>query len=312
MITRTVAMGGPGPHRRAGAAIVSDDTSTPMARPAANLCAELEFTSVDRGTGNEIMREQATPQAPPGDDGTIPEVERSLDTVYERVRNAILHGEIEPGSLMSQVQMARDLGVSRTPLREALRLLQHEGLVEGEPNRRVRVAALSVDDVEELYALRIVNEAIAVRVSVPEMTEDDLSRLRELLAEMDRLAELRDPDRWEIPHREFHRRLRAYAGARASRLLEDLSDHSERYRRVYLGGDPRAWSTGPREHTAIVDACAAHDPVAAAEQLARHLSRTALTVLMQIAPEHEPRVVRAAVRSVAGSDARQGGLNHAR
>jgi len=57
--------------------------------------------------------------------------------VYERVRNAILDGRLAPGAVMSQVAMAQELGISRTPLREALRMLQSEGLVEGEPNRRV-------------------------------------------------------------------------------------------------------------------------------------------------------------------------------
>lgn len=231
-----------------------------------------------------------------------PDGELSLDKVHDLVRGAILRGELEPGAIMSQVQMAQELGVSRTPLREALRLLQREGLVEAEPNRRVRVAPLSIADLEQLYTLRIVNEALGVRLTVPTMTPADTDGLRDLLAEMDRLAEERDPDRWEVPHREFHRRLVSGAGARPVRLLEELSDHSERYRRAYLDSGPRAWSTGPTEHAAILDACARGDAVEAAALLGRHLSRTALTVLMQIAPEHDPREIRIAVRSVMRAD----------
>ena len=70
----------------------------------------------------------------------------NVEEVYRRVREAILEGEIAPGTVMSQVAMADDLGVSRTPLREALRMLQSEGLVEAERNRRVRVAAISPVD----------------------------------------------------------------------------------------------------------------------------------------------------------------------
>lgn len=242
----------------------------------------------------------ATTPDPPSNQTSGPRIvaEKGLDAVHDRVREAILHGELAPGSVMSQVQLAQQLGVSRSPIREALRLLQREGLVDGEPNRQVRVADLSIADLEELYALRIVNEAMGIRASVPQMTEADIARLRELLDEMDSFANDRDPDRWEIPHRRFHWQLRSHAGERPNRLLEQLSDHSERYRRFYLDTGPRAWSTGPAEHAAIVEACAQGDHVAAAEHLARHLSRTALTVLMQIAPEHDPRLIREAVRSV--------------
>ena len=72
------------------------------------------------------------------------------DDVYQRVRNAILDGELAPGAVMSQVALAEELGISRTPLREALRMLQSERLVEAEPNRRVRVAPMSPRDMEEL------------------------------------------------------------------------------------------------------------------------------------------------------------------
>ena len=223
----------------------------------------------------------------------------SLDSVHARVRHAILHGTLEPGTIMSQVQLAQELGVSRTPLREALRLLQREGLVDAEPNRRVRVASISIEDLEQLYTLRIVNEAFGIRLTVPELTATDVEALRALLGEMDRFAAQRDLDRWEVPHREFHRRLVRGAGARPLKLIEELSDHAERYRRAYFDvGGPRAWSTGPAEHAAIVDACSRGEAGEAAELLARHLSRTALGVLMQIAPEHDPREIRAAVRSV--------------
>src|SRR3984885_6529486 len=73
---------------------------------------------------------------------------QNTEDVYERVRNAILDGQLAPGAVMSQVALAQDLGISRTPLREALRMLQSEGLVEGEPNRRVRVAPMTASDLE--------------------------------------------------------------------------------------------------------------------------------------------------------------------
>src|SRR5689334_13784123 len=75
--------------------------------------------------------------------------------VYRRLYAEILAGELDPGKAISQIKLAERLGVSRTPLREALRMLERDGLVHAEPNRRVRVTPVSVDDLEQLYALRV-------------------------------------------------------------------------------------------------------------------------------------------------------------
>src|SRR5947209_16972901 len=105
----------------------------------------------------------------PGENG------QSTEDVYARVRAAILDGELAAGAVMSQVALAEELGISRTPLREALRMLQSERLVEAEPNRRVRVAAMSPADLEELCIVRVTLEAEALRLSVPLMTSEDLA-----------------------------------------------------------------------------------------------------------------------------------------
>jgi DNA-binding GntR family transcriptional regulator len=83
-------------------------------------------------------------------------------TVYSSVRESILNGTIAPGSFLSQVQLASNLGVSRGPLREAVRMLQREGLVEAEVNRRGRVSSFSIQDLEQLYAMRIRNHVDAI------------------------------------------------------------------------------------------------------------------------------------------------------
>src|SRR5438034_4316596 len=117
-------------------------------------------------------RPGAVPSSP-GDGGHDggPAQELSTEVVHDRLRRAILRGEFDPRVPISQVQLAARLGVSRTPLREALRMLQREGLIDSEPNRRVRVAELSVVDLEQLYAARIVIEALATRIAVPTLAE---------------------------------------------------------------------------------------------------------------------------------------------
>jgi DNA-binding GntR family transcriptional regulator len=81
--------------------------------------------------------------------------------VHEQLREAILSGDVRPGEKTSQAELARDLAVGRTPLREAVRMLQSEGLILAEPNRRVEIAKLSVEDAEELYVMRIALEVSA-------------------------------------------------------------------------------------------------------------------------------------------------------
>src|SRR5438552_17509596 len=110
--------------------------------------------------------------------------ELSTEVVHDRLRESILKGEFDPRVPISQVQLAARLGVSRTPLREALRMLQREGLIDSEPNRRVRVAALSVTALEQLYATRIVVEALAVRVAVPKLRPADCAEMRSHLADV--------------------------------------------------------------------------------------------------------------------------------
>jgi GntR family transcriptional regulator, rspAB operon transcriptional repressor len=220
------------------------------------------------------------------------------DDVYDRVRNAILEGTLAPGSVMSQVALAEELGISRTPLREALRMLQSEGLVEGEPNRRVRVAPLTARDLEQLCVMRVTLEAEALRLSVPLMTSEDIARLEGHMAEMAHYADEKDYRRWTEPHHRFHRTLTAHAGERVNFVLGQMFDHAERYRRLHIGQGPSAWATA--QHRDILDACKARDRERAAGLLAGHLARTGLEVSELLDPAHDPTQLKAAVLDAGG------------
>jgi DNA-binding GntR family transcriptional regulator len=227
---------------------------------------------------------------------------RSTDLVHEALREAILSGALPQGEVLSQVQLAEQFGVSRTPLREALRMLQAEGFVDSVPNRRVRVANLSVSDLEQLYAQRIVLEALAVRLSVSFFSQADFRQLRGLLRAMDIYAAAQDVAGWDQPHRIFHRGLSAHAGVRIASQVMLLGDRAQRYRRLYVTQEPRAWWQTAAEHKAILDACERRDGEAAGIQLGRHLARTALTVLAIVAPDHDAAAIRTAVSLIgAGS-----------
>jgi DNA-binding GntR family transcriptional regulator len=244
------------------------------------------------------------PSDPPST--SAPQVRRAssrnnISVIHDELREAILRGDLSAGAVLSQLRLADDFGVSRGPVREALRLLEREGLVEAELNRRVRIADFSLNDLEELYAMRVVNEALAVRATVPRLTAEQLQELHGALEEMDAIAGL-DVHAWEEPHRRFHRGLVTHAGQRLVRLVEQLSDHAERYRRAYIAGDPRAWSVGAAEHREIYEAAERGDANGASEATVQHLARTALTVLANLAPEHDPSLVRGAMRASLAPD----------
>lgn len=222
---------------------------------------------------------------------------QSVAAVHERLRAAILSSEIPAGEATSQVTLARQLEVGRTPLREALRMLQREGLVISEPNRRVRVAELSSDDAEELYIMRISLEAVAIRITVPTLTSSAFAELEGYMAQMDHYIKVGDQRGMRVPHRAFHHLLVAAAGERVSREIAELFDHSERYR-LSFGGTGK-YDERRAEHRRIVDAAAAGDADLAAAELAKHYAHTAALVFGAMDPEHDLARLRTTIATVA-------------
>ncbi len=230
---------------------------------------------------------------------------QNVGAVYERLRTAILRGEIEAGATVPQARLAGDLSAGRTPLREALRMLQRDGLVVSEPNRSVRIATLSAEDFEELCIMRIALEAVAIRITVPTLTSSNLANLEGYMAQMEHYQRVGDESGMRAPHRAFHQLLVAASGPRVSSEIADLSDHSERYRLRF--GGYGSWDLGRAEHRSIVDAAAADTPDLAAVRLAEHYARTAVLVFGVLKPEHNLGRLRTTISAVApGAEAALG------
>jgi DNA-binding GntR family transcriptional regulator len=196
------------------------------------------------------------------------EIQSVVDQVYAAVRSRILSGELEGGSRLRQNSLAEELGVSRTPLREALRRLSTEGLVELEPNRGASVARLDLDDMLHAWTARLTLEPAAARLAAEVREPEALARMR---ASIDRQRVPADVDTSFAVNREFHLALVAAAGnphlSQFARLLwltkigapifkGQVAEHP---------GEAQQWAD---DHEAILDAVRA-GKAAAAERLTR-------------------------------------------
>jgi DNA-binding GntR family transcriptional regulator len=229
----------------------------------------------------------------------LPETRRSIEPLHAYVRQCILDGRIPPGAKLSQAALAEQLGVSRTPVREVLRMLQEEGLVEFEPNQRMRVTGFDPDEVDAAYGARIALECLAVAMTAREFGPPRQRAAAALLVAMREAAHCRDLASWSLAHEEFHHTLTAAAGEPMRGQMRSLADCSARWIRSDANADPGDWQeVGERDHAALVEAMAAGDERHAVSLMAHHLERTARLVLAERAPDFALRVVPRAVALV--------------
>ena len=223
---------------------------------------------------------------------------QNVTIVHDLLRQRILGGTIPAGET-SQAALARDLDVGRTPLREAIRMLQREGLVISEPNRRLRIAELSAPDAEELYVMRVALEGVAIRITVPTLGSGGIAELEGLMAQMDHYMRSEDPAGFRGPHHAFHARLVAGAGERVTSMIAQLFDHAERYRVNFGATRPEIWDRRRAEHRGIIDACAEDDADLAVLRLVEHYGSTAALVFEGLGDDYDPERLRTALAAIA-------------
>jgi DNA-binding GntR family transcriptional regulator len=222
----------------------------------------------------------------------LPEARQAIPALHAYLRQCVLDGTLIPGTKLSQVALADQLGVSRTPLREVLRMLQEEGLVEIEPNQRTRVAGLDPQELDEIYGSRILLETLALSMTLDGFTTAHRREAKRLLTEMRRAARTGEFEVWFDAHGCFHRLVTAGAGPSLQKQLTVLADRTIRYIRIYQLSEPASWqSAGDTEHAAILEALVAHDHRGALSGLAHHLARTAERVLRDCAPDYPIKAV---------------------
>lgn len=195
------------------------------------------------------------------------------------IRDAITDGSMRPNARLSVPRLAEQLGASRTPVREALLLLESEGLVRFERNRGVRVLETPLHDLDEIFTLRLLLEVPATERAVPRLTGGDLAALHGCLDRMRARAEVADEPGFMAADREFHDLLlRAAGNARLADTVVGLR-HLVRSLRPSTAGRSRTLHEIRDEHVAILDRAEAGDAAGAAGAMREHLLTTARLLL---------------------------------
>ena len=205
---------------------------------------------------------------------------RSLrDQVYDRLRAAILSGELAPGTPIIEAEIATTLGASRTPVREALRRLETEWMLEPRGGRGSVVRELKRDEVECIFEIREALETLAARRAAHRMSERDYAGFTRLL---ERTAQhVDDPSEMERLDTQFHDRILALAdGHRLKRMLGDLRADILPWRFIALSTPERRRAT-VEEHVAMLAAMRAKDEVAIVASTTSHIGNTKCAVLAQ-------------------------------
>lgn len=199
--------------------------------------------------------------------------------VGQKLREAILLGQLKPGDRLEQNEIADMLGVSRSPVREAIRTLAAEGLVDVYPHRGAVVAELSVDELEEIFLIRSMLEGMAARLATLSMTADDIAELETILGDIDHT---RDLDRWLELNRRFHHTLYQAAGRpRLFSLVENLRNTTAPYTRQFIASAEHI-ETAQEHHRTILNACADGDSMLAEEETQKHMEAVCEGVLEYI------------------------------
>lgn len=203
------------------------------------------------------------------------------ELVFEALRDAIISSALRPGERLMEVQLADELGVSRTPVREAIRKLEHEGLVVMIPRKGAYVADISLKDVAEIFDVRKALEALAAHRAAERANEEDLEQAERILVEYGECIEKLDMPRLIEVDTQFHESIYHMAGnSRLKQMLNLLSEQVMRYRTMTLSHGPRM-RRALEEHRRIVEAIAGRDPERAS-RLAREHIESAENALMEL------------------------------
>lgn len=202
--------------------------------------------------------------------------------VYDHLKQAILSGEVRPGERLLETKLAQSLGVSRIPVREAIRKLERDGLVVVFPRRGIYASSLDVHDIDDVYAVRAVLEGLAARLAADRRTDENLARLDAILAEMKGQADRGDSVGLFHTGRRFHEVVvEASGNGKLPALMDLMRSQIERIRQLRMQVSSRTHDVY-REYAAIVDAIRRGDGARAEAEMRAHVERPRADLLQKM------------------------------
>lgn len=200
------------------------------------------------------------------------------DVVFKTLRQAILRGELKPGERLMEIQLANKLGVSRTPIREAIRKLELEGLVLMIPRRGAEVAEITEKSLRDVLEVRKALEELSVELACDRVTEEDLKELEKAAEEFQRIT--KNGDVTEIAEADVHFHdiiYRAADNQRLTQLLNNLGEQMYRYRVEYLK-NPEVYRQLMHEHEQIITHIRKHEKEEAVRITCEHIDNQVAAV----------------------------------
>ncbi len=200
------------------------------------------------------------------------------DVVFNTLRQAILHGDLKPGERLMEIKLAKQLGVSRTPIREAIRMLELEGLVVMIPRRGAAVAQITKQDLEDVLEVRCSLEELAVELACTRITGSELKKLHDVLRDFEHACDTNNLQILAEKDVEFHDIIFESTGnRRLIQLLNNLREQMFRYRLEYLK-DETSHDRLLLEHKTIENDIRNHDVESARQHIKEHIYNQATYV----------------------------------
>ena len=204
------------------------------------------------------------------------------EVVYETLREAIKTLALTPGERLMEIQLAEELGVSRTPVREAIRKLELERFVVMIPRRGTYVANLSLKDINEVFEIRAALDALAAGLAAERITEEELEQLERLLVEISDHIDQHDNVKIVATDEAFHDILyRASRNERLVGIIYNLREQFSRFRSVSINYPGRLQNT-LEEHRQLVEAIALRDADLAQQKAREHIENAEQTLLLEM------------------------------
>ena len=208
------------------------------------------------------------------------------DVVFKTLRRAILTGELKPGERLMEIHLANRLGVSRTPIREAIRKLELEGLVTMIPRRGAEVADITAKNLKDVLEVRRALEGLAIELACQRITEEKKQDLREKLSQVETAVSTKDSSAIASADVAFHNTIvEASDNDRLIQLVSNLGEQMYRYRFEYIKDESKHGQI-KQEHKIMFDSIMEKDREKAVEIVKTHINNQEEAIMRKIRKEH--------------------------